>query len=96
METLTALLSAIALWATAIWLVLRIEAKQERKLEQELMRQTAMDFQELNAQIELSLSMLGSPQLEEKTRRQEIAMRLSTVLIEKLLLRHVPDCSPKQ
>ncbi len=37
--------------------------------------------------------MLELPQLEEETRRKEVAHQLRTALIEKLLLQRLPNCS---
>jgi hypothetical protein len=79
------------LFAAAIWLATYTKAKTAEQLQQELKEQTAMRLIALDTALEEWLVMLGLPQLEKETQRKEVAIRLRTVLIEKLLIQRVPN-----
>jgi hypothetical protein len=46
---------------------------------------------ELDNELSMWLYALGLPQLEEEKKRQEVASKLRTVLIEKLMRQKVPE-----
>lgn len=64
-------------------------------LEIELQEQKYKALKEMDVAIADWLEMLGLPQLEEETKRREVAHQLSIVLIEKLLRSPAPCCNPK-
>lgn len=82
-------LVVLTLLLSAIWLDTCRLAKKEDQWLQEVKEQTATHLQELDTAIDDWLAMLELPALEEQTKRQEVARRLRTVLIEKLLRQRV-------
>lgn len=85
------LLALPTLFAAAIWLATYRKAKTVKQQQQELKEQTATRLIALDTALEEWLMMLGLPQLEKETQRKEAAIRLRTVLIEKLLIQRVPN-----
>lgn len=84
------LISTGGLCALGIFFVIhREEQKTERLLEQKPEQQPS-PIVALDTALEDWLSMLELPQLECQKRRQEVARQLSTLLIEKLMLRRCP------
>jgi hypothetical protein len=67
-----------------------------RKLSVELEKRNALfaaklHLKELDNELSMWLYELGLPQLEEEKKRHEMACRLRTVLIEKLLRQKLPE-----
>jgi hypothetical protein len=74
-----------------MFFALRRSASQQREIERprEVIKQRFL--QELDEALAHWLLTLGLPQLEEQTKREEAAHQLSTVLIEKLMRRRLPQ-----
>ena len=59
--------------------------------ERRILASAKLDLMELDNELSMWLYALGLPQLAEETKRQEVASKLRTVLIEKLMRQKVPE-----
>jgi hypothetical protein len=59
--------------------------------ERRVLASAKLDLMELDNELSMWLYALGLPQLAEETKRQEVASKLRTVLIEKLMRQKVPE-----
>jgi hypothetical protein len=59
--------------------------------ERRVLASAKLDLMELDNELSMWLYALGLPQLEEEKKRQEVASKLRTVLIEKLMRQKVPE-----
>ena len=65
--------------------------KLDRRMEEEWKKLNRQRKENLTTDIAEWLDLLMLPELEEKTKRLEVANQLSTVLLERLLLERTPD-----
>lgn len=89
MEPLIVFLELVLCAAVFFYVMQRLDKKEQKLLLPPLEQQTK-PLEELDMAIAEWLLMLKLPQLEEQTKREEAARQLSTLLIEKLMLRRCP------
>ncbi len=88
------LLILVAILAIANGVLAYKDKKTMPQLEARLQELKYKRLLELDKDIADWLAMLELPQLAEETKRLEVALQLSTVLIGKLLRSRVPCCNP--
>lgn len=68
----------------------------DSQLEEALRQLQTNNVRKLDDSLSDWLGMLELPQLAEQKKREEVARQLRTVLIERLLLLQIPDCTPNK
>ena len=85
------LLGLILVFALSMYIAAKLRAKLDRDLEAKTKEQANIRFQELEEGIFEWMDLLQLPTLEGQTKREEAAHLLSIVLVERLMLQHVPN-----
>lgn len=94
MESLIVFLELVLCAAVFFYAMQRLDKREQKSLLL-LSEQQTKPLEELDTAIVEWLLILKLPQLEEKTKREEAARQLSTLLIEKLMRRRCPARSPR-